>query len=191
MKMVQRDEIVDYVSYEENRRAFQEEVFAAKARRRIHLGDCFTFLFENALTVRYQVQEMMRAEKIVREKDIHHELETYNRLLGGDGELGCCFMIEIENPQKRELKLREWIDLPKHIFAELQDGAKVYARFDPAQVGVDRLSSVQYLKFPVHGLAPAALGTDLPGCETKVFLVDDQKAALQDDLGSSGTLRSD
>ena len=183
MKIVQRSEIVDYVSYEENRRAFQNEVFAAKTRRRIHLWDCFTFLFENALTVRYQVQEMMRAEKIVRERDIHHELETYNSLLGGDGELGCCFMIEIEDPQKRDLKLREWIDLPKHIYAELQDGAKVYARFDSAQIGADRLSSVQYLKFSVQGSSPVALGVDLPGCETKVFLTDDQRTALQDDLG--------
>ena len=66
MKAVQRNEILDYVSYEENREAIQKEVFPAKARRRIHLGDHFTFLFENALTIRYQVQEMMRAEKIVR-----------------------------------------------------------------------------------------------------------------------------
>ena len=183
MKIVQRNEIADYVTYEEHRAAFQKEVFAAKAQRRIHLGECFTFLFENALTVRYQVQEMMRAEKIVREKDIHHELETYNSLLGGEGELGCCFMIEIENPRERDLKLREWINLPKHIFAELPDGTKIYALFDPAQIGADRLSSVQYLKFSVYGTAPVALGTDLPGCETKALLTDDQRAALLADLG--------
>lgn len=182
MKTVQRREILDFVTYEENREAFQKEVFAAKNRRRIHLGECFTFLFENALTVRYQVQEMMRAEKIVKEKDIHHELETYNDILGGEGELGCCFMIEIEDPRHRDLRLREWIDLPKHIFAEMQDGAKIYARFDPAQVGSDRLSSVQYLKFPVHGLVPVALGIDLPGCDAKVLLTDNQRAALEEDL---------
>jgi hypothetical protein len=182
MKTVQRSEIIDYRSYEDNRKAFQDEVFAVKARRRIHLGDCFTFFFENALTVRYQVQEMMRAEKIVREKDIRHELETYNSLLGADGELGCCFMIEIEDPQKRDLKLREWINLPKHIYAELQDGRKIYARFDHAQIGDDRLSSVQYLRFSVHGFAPVALGIDLPGCEAKTLLTGDQRAALKEDL---------
>jgi hypothetical protein len=182
MRPVQRSEIVDYVSYGENRGVFQKEVFAAKARRRIHLGDCFTFLFENALTVRYQVQEMMRAEKIVREKDIQHELETYNSLLGGDGELGCCFMIEIEDAQRRDSRLREWIDLPKHIYAELQNGEKIYARFDPAQIGSGRLSSVQYLKFSVRGSVPVALGVDLPGCEAKILLKDDQRAALRQDL---------
>jgi hypothetical protein len=67
MKKTQRSEIVDYQTYGETREEFQRQVFAAKARRRIHLGDCFTFLFENALSIRYQVQEMMLAEKIVKE----------------------------------------------------------------------------------------------------------------------------
>ncbi len=182
MRAVNRSEILDYVSYEENRADIQKKVFPAKARRRIHLGEHFTFLFENALTIRYQIQEMMRAEKIVREKDIQHELDTYNDVLGGDGEIGCCLMIEVEDPQQRNLKLREWLDLPKHLFAELPDGTKAYARFDPAQVGVDRLSSVQYLKFPVGGKAPVALGSDLPGCETRGVLTEDQRIALQEDL---------
>ena len=187
MQTVQRNEIVDYITYEENRVAFQQAVFAAKARRRVHLGGCFTFLFENALTIRYQVQEMMRAEKIVREKEIRHELETYNDILGGEGELGCSFMIEIEDPQARDLKLREWVNLPGHIYAEMQDGTKVYACFDTAQIGADRLSSVQYLKFLVKGVAPFALGTDLLGCEAKVFLTDDQRSALEEDLRKTRT----
>jgi hypothetical protein len=182
MRTVQRSEIADYVTYEEGREALQKEVFAAKARRRVHLGDSFTFLFENALTIRYQVQEMMRAEKIVRERDIAHELETYNGILGGDGELGCCFMIEIEKPQERDIKLREWIELPGHVYAELPDGQKIYAGFDSAQIGAGRLSSVQYLKFPVKNVAPVGFGTDLPGCETRVELTTDQRAALLEDL---------
>ena len=182
MKSVQRSEIVDYVTYEETREAFQKEVFAAKARRRIHLGEYFTFLFENTLTVRYQIQEMMRVEKIVKEKDILHELKTYNGILGGNGELGCSFLIEIDDPKERDLKLREWINLPEHIYAELPDGTKVNPSFDETQRGSTRLSSVQYLKFPVKGIVPLALGIDLPGCEGKVYLTGDQKAALQEDL---------
>ncbi len=182
MKPVQRSEIVDYATYEESRGAFQKEVFAEKARRRIHLGECFTFLFENALTIRYQIQEMMRAEKIVKEKDIRHELETYNGILGGDGELGCSFMIEIDDPQKRDLKLREWIELPERIYAELPDGTKVRPSFDEAQRGDTRLSSVQYLKFPVNGTVPVALGIDLPGIEGRIHLTNDQRDALKEDL---------
>ncbi len=182
MKPVQRSEIVDYITYTEGRGTLQKEVFAAKARRRIHLGQYFTFLFENALTMRYQIQEMMRVEKLVREKDIQHELETYNGILGGDGELGCSFMIEIDDPQVRDVKLRELIDLPEHLYAEQPDGTKVRPSFDENQRGATRLSSVQYLKFPVGGNAPVALGIDLPGYETRVLLTDDQRAALQEDL---------
>jgi len=182
MRTVRRDEIVDYITYSEIREMFQKEVFTEKARRRIHVGECFAFLFENALTIRYQIQEMMRAEKIVREKDILHELETYNGILGGDGELGCSLMIEIDDPEKRNIKLREWINLPEHIYVESAGGTKSYAQFDKAQIGEDRLSSVQYLKFPVNGEAPVAIGIDLPGCETKTFLTEDQRSALQKDL---------
>jgi len=183
MKPVERSEIVDYVTYSESREAFQKEVFAAKARRRIHLGEYFTLLFENTLTIRYQIQEMMRVEKIVREKDIRHELETYNGILGGDGELGCSFMIGIDDARERKQKLREWIQLPEHVYAELADGTKVRPAFDEAQRGAARLSSVQYLKFPVQGSAPVAFGVDLPGCENKVYLTGDQRNALQEDLG--------
>jgi hypothetical protein len=182
MKIVQRSEIVDNITYEEDRELFQRKVFAAKVRRRIHLGDCFTFLFENALTIRYQVQEMMRAEKIVQDKDINHELDTYNGILGGDGELGCTFLIEIPDQRERDSKLSQWLALPEHIYAELQDGTKAYARFDPAQIGSGRLFSVQYFKFLVHDIAPVALGTDLPGFEAQILLTDDQRAALQEDL---------
>jgi hypothetical protein len=182
MKPVERSEIVDYVTYSESREAFQKEVFAAKARRRIHIGEYFTLLFENTLTMRYQIQEMIRVEKIVREKDIRHELETYNGILGGEGELGCSFMIEIDDPRTRDAKLREWIQLPEHVYAELADGTKVRSGFDETQRGATRLSSVQYLKFPVNGVAPLAFGVDLPGCEGKAYLTEDQRNALQEDL---------
>lgn len=177
-----RSEIVDYQSYEETRKAFQEQVFDAKARRRVQVGECFTFLFENALTMRYQVQEMMRAEKIVKEREILHELETYNALLGGPGELGCSLLIEIDDSTERSVKLREWLALPEHIYALTEDGARIRPRFDESQRGKDRLSSVQYLKFPVNGKVPVAIGIDLPGIEAETRLTEYQKAALAEDL---------
>jgi hypothetical protein len=182
MRIIQRSDIVDYQTYEEIREELRKHIFAVKGRRRIHLGDCFTFLFENTLTMRYQVQEMMRAEKMIKEKDILHELETYNALLGGEGELGCTLLIEIDEPEKRAVKLREWLELPKHVYALLEDGTKIRPTFDLSQVGKERLSSVQYLKFPVHGAVPIAIGIDLPGAETEARLGEDQKAALAEDL---------
>ena len=178
MRLVQRGDIIDYQTYEEMRDLLRKEVFAEKAKRRIHVGCCFTFLFENALTMRYQVQEMMRAEKLVKEKDILHELDTYNALLGGEGELGCTLMIEIDDPAERSKKLRGWLRLPGHIYATLEDGTRVRPTYDPSQVGEDHLSSVQYLKFLVGGAAPVAVGIDLLGMEIETRFSEDQRAAL-------------
>jgi hypothetical protein len=184
MKHVLRNEIVDYQSYEEMREDLRHIVFGVKERRRIHVGDCFTFLFENALTVRYQIQEMMRAEKIVREKDIIHELQTYNSLIGDDGELGCTLLIEIDDPKIRNTRLREWLKLPENIYAIMPDGSRARPTFDEMQRGADRLSSVQYLKFAVGGSVPVSVGVDLSGIEVETKLTEDQRAALQEDLAS-------
>jgi hypothetical protein len=184
MHPVSRDSLLDYVTYEEQREAIRARVLPAKAARRIHVGEVLTFLFENTETIRYQVQEMMRTERIVREADILHELATYNELLGKRGELGCTLLIEIDDPAERELKLAQWIELPAHLYARLADGSKAYARYDPRQVGSGRLSSVHYLKFDVGGRAPIAIGSDLAGFEHETRLSPGQHAALEEDLAS-------
>src|SRR5207248_6932554 len=161
VSMVKRAEIVDYVTYEDMRAQFRAEVMKAKELRRVHLGEYLTLLFENHLTVRYQIQEMIRAERIVRESDIVHEIDTYNELLGSEGELGCTLLIEIEDAALRDRKLQEWRSLPEKIYAVLEDGTRIAARFDERQRGDGRLSSVQYLKFKTRGAVPVAIGVDL------------------------------
>jgi len=189
MKRVARHEIVDYVTYNEGREAIRRQVLAAKQPRRVHLGEDLTLLFENPLTVRYQVQEMLRAERIVREQDIQHELDTYNELLGGDGELGCTLLIEIDDPAERAEKLTAWWKLPEHIYLRLENGTRVRARFDERQRGDGKLSAVQYLKFPVGEHVPVAAGLDMPGLVVETPLADDQRQALREDLQLAGPSR--
>ena len=81
MRPVKREEILDYITYTEKRSELQTSVLKQKEPRRIHLGESLTFLFENTDTVRYQIQEMMKAEQIVKEEAIQHEINTYNELL--------------------------------------------------------------------------------------------------------------
>jgi hypothetical protein len=181
---VSRGDLVDYQTYEDGRDDFRRRAMAAKDARRVHVGPSLTFLFENTLTIRYQILEMMRTERIVRERDIQHEMDTYNAVLGGPGELGCTLLIEIDDPAERAVKLQEWYDLPAHVYARLDDGAKVRPTFDEAQRGDGRLSSVQYLKFSVQGRVPLAVGADLPGLEVEAALTAEQRAALADDLAS-------
>jgi len=95
VKPIERSEILDYVTYTEQREAIRASALGAKSVRRIVVGDSFTFLFENRETVRYQVQEMMRVEKIVKEADILHELATYNELLHPAGSVGCTSIFAI------------------------------------------------------------------------------------------------
>jgi len=182
MNPVTREEILDLTAYEKARPGLQAEVLAVKAPRRVHLGDSLTFLFENRDTVRYQVQEMVRAERMVKEQDIAHELETYNELLGRKGELGAVLLIEIDDPERRAVKLREWMGLPGSLYVKTASGRKVKANFDARQVGEDRLSSVQYLKFDVGGESPVAVGVDHPKLQAEAALSTVQRQALETDL---------
>ena len=182
MKPVHRSELLDFQTYRDGREQTRPKILEIKAARRIHVGQNLTFLFENRDTIRYQVQEMMLAERMVREADIQHELETYNELLGTNGELGATLLIEIENVDERDQKLRQWLTLPDHLYAKLADGTKVRPSFDSRQISDGRLSSVHYVKFPVKGQAPVALGCDLPDLTAEVQLTETQRQALEDDL---------
>jgi hypothetical protein len=184
MRRVRRDEILDLATYERSRAEIRAGVLEAKRTRRVHVAGPLTFLFENTATIRYQVQEMVRAERMTREEDIRHELDTYNELLGGKGELGATLLIELPEPEQRDRRLREWLALPSHLYLKTEDGAKVRASFDPRQVGTDRLSSVQYLKFDVGGRTPVAAGSDLPQLTGEAPLSQEQREALAADLRS-------
>jgi len=182
MKHVSRKEILDYVTYEDQRSEVRENIMKIKEVRRINVGGVLSFLFENKDTVRYQIQEMMRVERIVKEADIQHEIKTYNEILGKSGELGCTLLIEIDDPAERDDKLRKWIDLPMHLYLKLEDETRIRATFDERQIGDGRLSSVQYIKFNTRGKVPAAIGSDHPLFKEETSLTSEQRKALSDDL---------
>lgn len=183
MPKVRRSEILDYLTYGEQRDGIRAEAMAAKALRRVHLGDHLTFLFENSVTIRYQILEMVRAEHMVKETDILRELDTYNALLGGAGELGCTLLIEISNEAERQILLRRWRNLPGHVFMTFTDGTREAAWFDPEQMNEEKLSSVQFLKFAVGHRTPKGLKTDLPELKNGADFFNGTQAALMEDLG--------
>jgi hypothetical protein len=185
MRKVERREILPTDSYLASRAAIRAAVMEVKRRRRIHVGGVLTFLFENATTIQYQVQEMIRAERVVRETDIEHELATYNALLGGMGELGCCLLIELDDPIERARRLRDWRALPAHVYLRCESGATVRPHIDPSQNDGERISAVQYLKFCIDDWRPIAVGCDLPGLVAETKLTDEQRNALWEDLGRS------
>lgn len=182
MKKVERSEILDYVTYEEQRAEIRANAMRAKDLRRIHVGENLTFLFENTETVRYQILEMVRAEKIVKESDILHEIKTYNELIGNTGELGCTLLVEIDNPTERAEKLTKWVGLPEKLYLKLADGTRSFAQVDERQNEEEKISSVQFLKFNCEGKTPLAIGCEHSAYRVETALNDEQKAALENDL---------
>ena len=181
---VNRSEIIDYQTYEDHRAEIRREIFETKKHRRIHLGENLTLLFENHETIRYQILEIMRAEKIARESAIQEELNTYNNFLGKSGELACVLLIEIEAESDRKPLLESWMGLEKCIYLLDRKGNKIFAQHDPTQVGDRRLSAVQYLKFVIKE-PPVALGCTFDELAGEVELTKEQRNALAEDLAAT------
>jgi hypothetical protein len=150
------DEIVDVDAYEPLRDAYRERVLAAKRARRIGVGDRVTLVFENRETVRFQVQEMMRIERIRSPEKVQHELDVYNELVPRDGELSATMFIEITDSRSIRGELDRLLGIDACVFLEL-GGERVRAAFDQSQLEEDRISAVHYLRFAVGGGGAAAL----------------------------------
>jgi hypothetical protein len=147
MQPVALSEVLDNPRYEQVRVGFRTRVLAEKERRRVAVGPAFTFLFENRMTVLYQIQEMMRIEGIQDAKAIQHEVDTYNELIPPPGGLTATMLIEYEDADTRARELPLLLGVEKHVWLRLGELPPVAATFDSRQIGEDRVSSVQYLTF--------------------------------------------
>ena len=185
-------DIKDTRAYERERAEFRSRIIAMKKRRRVHLGDLLTITFENTDTMRFQIQEMARAERMATDEQIEHEIETYNQLIPDPGVLSGTLFIEIDDKPK----LYEW--LPKLVGIQ----RAVWFRFDGVPdveclpEDEDRLtreettSTVHYLKFPftpeqAEALrrGPARVVVAHPEYSAEAELTDEQRAELASDLG--------
>jgi hypothetical protein len=156
MKAVQRSQILPYDLYEKLRPLLRPLLIAEKDRRRLAVGPNVTLLFENVQTVWYQVQEMLRSERIESEEGIAHELDTYNELLPGPNELAATMLIEFSDPAQRDENLRKLAGLENQVALVIGD-RRQKARVDLRQVSPERVSSVQFLRFSLGGLDAEAL----------------------------------
>ena len=146
MKKIALSDVLDIAEYERRRKEYRARLMKIKDERRIRVGPLITYLFETFDTMLYQVQEMTRAERIVEEKAILAEIETYNELIPDKNQLSATMLIEIDNPVTRLEFLTRTVDLPEHTFLTI-NAQKVQPHFDPRQGTAEKLSSVQYVKF--------------------------------------------
>jgi hypothetical protein len=149
MKPLEISDIRNIADYELERKQLRPAIIALKDRRRVRVGEHMTFLFENRDTVRYQIQEMMRIERIVEAAAIRHEVDTYNELIPMRGELSASLLIEYDSPEERMVALHDLVGLEEHVRIAVGNLPPSQARFDTRQIATDRLSAVQYVKFPL------------------------------------------
>ena len=158
MRPLTASDIKNLHEYELERPAFRARVAALKSRRRLPLGPLMSLVFENRDTVRFQIQEMLRVERIVQPDKVQHELETYNSLLPGPGEVSATLFIEITDAARMREILDAFIGLDEPGRVALRVGARrVPARFDAAQSREDRNSAVHYVRFALGEEGAAAL----------------------------------
>jgi len=194
------EDIVDLRAYERERQDFRARVIDLKKRRRISVGPVITFVFENADTVRFQIQEMARAEKTITDEGIETELRIYNPLVPEPGHLAATLFIELTSDDQ----LRHW--LPRLVgvehaiefrIGEVGDQVVVANTVDPdheKQLTRDEITaSVHYVHFafsPVEverfAAGPVALAVNHPEYEHEVVLAPDSVAELLRDLRDGG-----
>lgn len=191
------DDISDLRAYERERGVFRASVISLKKRRRVHVGPVITLLFENRETIRYQIQEMARAERMLTDEAIQEELDVYNPLIPEPGHLSATLFIELTS----ESELREW--LPKLVGIETKlefrfgDGPQreiVRCSVDPdheRQLTRDEVTaSVHYVRFEFSaeqverfGTGPVEVAVTHPMYQESTRLSDETVAELQADLG--------
>src|SRR3979411_45044 len=133
--------------YEGVRDQFRKEVIAAKKDRRVQVGPFMTFVFENRTTVKFQVQEIMRIERITGPEQVAEELEGFNTMLPGPGELSATLLIELSGSDAEvKAQLARLSGLAEHVWL-WAGGRRVRGNFDPDRDDGRRVSAVQYVRF--------------------------------------------
>ena len=170
MKKVERSELLALGAYEEIRERFRARIIAEKKRRRFQPCGELSVVFENTDTVLFQVQEMLRTERITSEAAIAHELETYNELIPGEDQLSATMFVEIPERETRERRLVELSGLENALAIEWRGGSAP-AITESRSVQEGQTTAVHYLKFSLGREGMAALRAAATPGPGEVFFV--------------------
>ena len=193
MATITRDSLLPLEAYARARPEFRERVLAHKKARTVHLGEHVTLLFEDELTVRYQIQEMLRIEKVFEEEGIRDELDAYNPLVPDGTNFKATMLIEYEDPAARAAALARLIGIEDRVWVGVEDCARVYAIADEdlPRENDAKTSAVHFLRFELGPEMASALkrgaglaiGVDHPAYEVAITdLAPATRAALGADI---------
>jgi hypothetical protein len=189
MNKVILDDIMGLPAYEKVREKFRQRVIELKKKRRVPVGDKVSLVFENRETVIFQIHEMMRAERITDLDKIREEIEVYNGLIPEPGELSATLFLEIEDQSHLREDLLRFLGVDEAVFLKIGT-RKIQARFEEGRSEDDKISAVQYVKFPFTaderaafaGSAEATLSVDHPNYQAQVRLEAETRESLLADL---------
>ena len=178
MAAISRDSLLSLEAYAKSRKEFRARVIEHKKNRTLSLGGHVTLLFEDELTVRYQIQEMLRIEKTFEEEGIQDELDAYGPLVPDGTNLKATMMIEYDDPAVRKRELARLIGIEDRTYVQVDGLEKVYAIADEdlERENEEKTSSVHFLRFEftpamIDGLkkgAALAVGIDHPNCPVRI-----------------------
>ena len=193
MPRITRESLMTLEAYHKARPEFRRQVIAHKKRRTVPLGEHVTLLFEDELTVRYQIQEMLRIEKIFEEDGILHELESYGPLIPDGRNLKATMLIEYEDVDARRAALARLRGIEQRVWLQVEGSPRVWpvADEDLERENEEKTSAVHFLRWELTDEMAAALkygvslsiGVDHPGyTETLSPVPVDTRNALAADL---------
>lgn len=192
MTPITRAEILNLYEYEKVREARRQEIIALKRARRVPVGRYLSFVFENRATVWFQIQEMIRAERIVDDARVADEIAVYNDLLPGPGELAATMFIEIGDAASIKPVLDALLGIDTRDYVRMQVGPHVaVGRFETGHSDEERgkLSAVHFVRFPLPAVAretflssEVAIVVDHPNEHARAALSDEARRALAEDL---------
>jgi len=172
MAQISRDSLLTLEAYAKQRPEFRARVIAHKTHRTVRLGQHITLIFEDELTIRYQIQEMLRIEKTFEEAGIQDELDAYTPLIPDGTNLKATMMIEYEDPRVRKTELARLKGVESRVYVQVDGQPRVYAIADEdmQRENEEKTSSVHFLRFEFEPTAitawkagaAVAIGVDHP-----------------------------
>ena len=130
MKKIEMADILNIYEYEKVREEKRKEIIELKKRRRLFLGDLVHLVFENRETVWFQIQEMIRAERMVKDEEIRQEIEVYNELIPDKNELSITMFIEIPDEAERKKLLPQLVGIHDHLWFHIGNKYSIRAVAD-------------------------------------------------------------
>ena len=159
MNKLSREDLFTLEKYAEVRPEFRARVMAHKRNRRLPIGPNATLYFEDTLTMHYQIQEMLRAERIFEASGIQEELDAYNPLIPDGSNWKATFMLEYPDENERQTQLKKLMGIERHIWAQVADFARItpVADEDLERESEEKTSSVHFLRFELSPEMVAAV----------------------------------